>query len=210
MKLYYNPLSTYCQKVLLAFYEKDIEFEKEVINLMDPIASEQYREIYPIGKVPLLELTDGDKIPESTIIIEFLEGHFPQRTRLIPEAMDQARQTRFIDRMCDLYLNNSVGTLVFASEKLENDINNAKKTIKLAFQHLNERLRDRRWLMGEEFTMADCACIPPLLYAQKLAPFDNFKNVIDYYDRARARISYQHVLEEVFPILEKSALFNRE
>ena len=35
MKLFYNPISTYSQKVLIALYEKGIEFEPEIVNLMD-------------------------------------------------------------------------------------------------------------------------------------------------------------------------------
>ena len=36
MKLYYHPLSSFAQKVLIALYEKGIEFESEIVNLMDP------------------------------------------------------------------------------------------------------------------------------------------------------------------------------
>ena len=31
MKLYYNPISTYSQKTLLAFYEKGLEFEPNIV-----------------------------------------------------------------------------------------------------------------------------------------------------------------------------------
>ena len=51
MKLYYMPVSTYSQKVLLAFYEKGIEFESEIVNLMNPEEAANYREIHPFGKI---------------------------------------------------------------------------------------------------------------------------------------------------------------
>ena len=50
MKLYYNPISTYSQKTLLAFYEKGLEFEPTIVALMDPEAREAYREVYPLGE----------------------------------------------------------------------------------------------------------------------------------------------------------------
>jgi len=102
VKLYYNPLSTYSQKTLIALYEKQVAFEPVIVNLMSPEGQAEYEKLYPIGKVPMLVLDDDYKIPESTIIIEYLEGHVQSGTRLIPEGTDAARQVRFMDRMSDL------------------------------------------------------------------------------------------------------------
>jgi len=52
MKLYYHPLSSYSQKKLMAFYEKGCGFEPVLINLMDEKGKEDYKKIYPMGKVP--------------------------------------------------------------------------------------------------------------------------------------------------------------
>ena len=65
MKLYYHPLSTFSQKVLLAFYEKGIEFEREVVNLMDPEGRKRLEAIYPYGKVPLL-VVGGPRFEEGS------------------------------------------------------------------------------------------------------------------------------------------------
>jgi len=75
MKLYYHPLSTYSQKVLIACYEKNVTFEPIKVDLMSAEGREAYEAIYPIGKIPLLNPTDDHMVPESTIIIEYLEGH---------------------------------------------------------------------------------------------------------------------------------------
>ena len=69
MKLYYFPLSTYLQKALMAFYEKDVSFSPQLVDLRDETKREEYRKIYPLGKIPLLIRDDGWTIPESTIII---------------------------------------------------------------------------------------------------------------------------------------------
>jgi len=55
MKLYYNPLSRYSQKVLIAFYEKQVEFEPIVVNVMTPESRAAYEQIYPLGKIPLFQ-----------------------------------------------------------------------------------------------------------------------------------------------------------
>lgn len=36
MKLYYNPLSTYSQKVMIAFNEKAIAYEPALVDLLTP------------------------------------------------------------------------------------------------------------------------------------------------------------------------------
>ena len=81
MKLYCALPSPYSQKVLIAFKEKGIKFDPEYVNLMDPEKHAEYKKFYPIGKVPLLVLEDGYMIPESSIIVEYLDTHsVPKRS----------------------------------------------------------------------------------------------------------------------------------
>lgn len=208
MKLYYNPLSTYSQKTLIAFYEKQVAFEPIVVNLMSPEDKAAFEKIYPIGKIPLLKPSEDYQIPESTIIVEYLEGHYQTGTRLIPEGVDAARQVRFMDRMCDLYLLNPSTTLMFEkfgfSKHREEELAKATKYLRITYQHLNKRLEKQDWLCGQ-FSMADCAAIPPLFYCQFIAPFNDYPNVVRYYERARQRPSYAKVMAEFVPIWEAMA-----
>lgn len=54
LKLYFHPLSSFCMKVLTALYEKDLPFEKDVVDFMDPVASASFSEIWPIRQFPVL------------------------------------------------------------------------------------------------------------------------------------------------------------
>ena len=120
MKLYYHPLSGYSQKTIVAFYEKGLEFEGEIVELMDPESKGAYmQDVYPIGKVPFLIADDGRQIPESSIIIEYLENTYDSGTLLIPDDKHLARQVRFHDRMTDLYIQNQLGTIFFDTLKPE-------------------------------------------------------------------------------------------
>jgi glutathione S-transferase len=203
MKLYYNPLSTYSQKVLIAFHEKQVAFEPVVVSLMSPEGRAAYEQVYPLGKIPLLKPTDDHMIPESTIIIEYLEGHHASGTRLIPEGVDAARKVRFMDRMCDLYLTDPSRTLMF--EKLgfrkhsETELSNATKYLHASYEGFNKQLAGKEWLCGE-FSMADCAAIPALFYNQSCAPFNDYPNLVAYYERAKQRPSYAKVMAEFLPI----------
>ena len=205
MKLYYNPLSTYSQKVLIAFHEKEVAFEPQIVDLMSPEGKAAYAQVYPIGKVPLLKPSDDYMIPESTIIIEYLEGHHASGTRLIPDGVDAARQVRFMDRMSDLYLNNPTVTLLFERfgfrKYTEEDLATANRYLLTSFAAVDKRLAQQDWLCGE-FSMADCAAIPALFYCQVVAPFTDYPNIVRYYERAKQRPSYARVMAEFVPIWE--------
>lgn len=205
MKLYYNPISTFSQKVLMALYEKQISFEPLLVNLGSPEGKAEYEKVYPIGKVPMLKPAEDHMIPESTIIIEYLEGHYKTGTCLIPDGVDAARKVRFMDRMSDLYLDNPIVTLLFQKigmvQHRDEEIARATKYVRISYEAMEKHLEGKDWLCGD-FSMADCAAIPALFYAQGVASFSDYKNLVAYYARAKQRPSYAKVLTEFLPMWE--------
>ncbi len=208
MKLYYHPLSTYSQKVLIACYEKAITFSPNIINLDDPVMRKKYNKVYPIGKLPLL-ITDQDHmIPESSIIIEYFDNNYRKTPRLIPKDADKARQVRFRDRMHDLYLNDPTVTILFENLKAENRrnpalINKSRRTLDVIYEFLNHELKGHTWSNGEDFSMADCAAAPALFYAQRVHPFNKYPTIKAYFSRLMGRPSYQKVIREAEPLMKK-------
>ena len=205
MKLYYNPLSTYSQKVMIAFNEKGIAYEPQLVDMMSAESRAAFEKVYPLGKVPFLKPSEDWQVPESTSIIEYLEDKFPNTPRLIPPSGgDAARQVRFMDRMADLYLNDPVGELLFQKLGFRTQDNDkaarARKHITFSFEHYDKRLAKQPWLCGEAFTMADCAAIPALYYAQTVMPFDAYPNIVAYWQRALKRPSVVKVKAEFEPI----------
>jgi len=204
MKLYYNPLSTYSQKALIAFYEKGIKFEPQIVNLMTPDGRAAFEKVYPLGKVPFFKPSEDWQVPESTSIIEYLEDKFPSTPRLIPEEREAARQVRFIDRMSDLYYNDPVVELLFQKlgfrPKNEEEAARANKYVAVTYGYWDKRLASQNWLCGSTFSMADCAAIPAMYYAQLVAPFASHPNIAAYWKRALERPSYQKVKAEFEPI----------
>src|SRR5262245_47456487 len=106
LKLYFHPLSSFCQKALTALYENDTPFEPVIVDLFDEASSAEFRKLWPIGKFPVLRDEAKDRtIPESSIIIEYLDQNYPGKTRLVAADAELARQTRLRDRFYDLYVN---------------------------------------------------------------------------------------------------------
>ncbi len=211
MKLYYNPISTYSQKVLIALYEKGLDFEPEIVNLMDADARARYRDVNPLGKIPCLQLEDGHIIPESSIILEYLDPL--AEPTLIKGNADETRRIRFKDRMFDLYLNDPIVTLLFQGMKPESEqdperIEKARFHVATMYSFMENEFGKQSYANGEEFLMADCAAAPALFYAEQVVPFAEHKNISAYWERLKSRPSVQRTHEEAAPILE--AMFAKD
>lgn len=106
MKLYYAPASSYSQRVLIALYEKNIDFTPIQVNLFEPRSREDYIQINPFAKIPTLIADSGQVLFEACIIIEYLDEHFKNEPRLIPDDSNLALEVRFWERILDVYINS--------------------------------------------------------------------------------------------------------
>jgi glutathione S-transferase len=206
LTLYFHPLSSFCQKVLIALYENDTPFEPHIVNLMDEASSAAFKKIWPIGKFPVL--SDDAKartIAESSIIIEYLAQHYPGKTQLIPADPELARETRARDRFYDLHIHMQMQKVVGdrlrpPSEKDPHGVAQAKAMMQTALGMMDEEMATRTWAMGTAFSMADCAAAPALYYANLVMPFgETHKNMAAYFDRLMARPSFARPVKEAEP-----------
>jgi len=205
LELFLHPLSSYCHKVLIALYENDIPFEVRRVD--DPAVACEYEQLSPLGKFPLLRDTKRDRaVPESTIIIEYLQTHLPGKTKLIPDDPDLAWQVRLRDRFFDNYLHTPMQT--FAGDNLRPQgkkdaygVDQARGMFVKALGLVDAEMADRTWAMGDVFTMADCAAAPAIFYGNRFfGPFhETHPNALAYLDRLMARPSYARALEEAKP-----------
>jgi glutathione S-transferase len=209
LKLYFHPLSSFCQKVLVALYENDTPFEPHIVKLFDEASSAAFKKIWPIGKFPVLRDEGRDRIiPESSIIIEYLQQHYPGKTRFVPADAELARQMRFRDRFYDLYVNVPMQKIV--TDRLrpagKNDsygVEQAKGLLRTALGMIDKSMATNKWAMGEDFTMADCAAAPALFFADKVMPFGAaYPNVAAYLARLMQRPSFARAAKEAQPYLE--------
>jgi glutathione S-transferase len=106
LTLHFHPLASFCQKALIALYENDTPFTPKLVDLANETARAALLKLWPIGKFPVLRDEARDQtVPESSIIIEYLDRHYPGRIRFIPDDADHAWQTRLRDRFYDLYVH---------------------------------------------------------------------------------------------------------
>lgn len=202
MKLYYFPRSTYSQKALIALHEKQVSFTPVVLYPGDANDRAELRKITPLTKVPVLVLDNGWKIPESTIIVEYIDAH-ASGPRLIPEDTNLARQTRFHDRIADLYVTDSLGTI--ARDPDPERVATARERLDSICTGIDAHLANRTWVMGDTFTLADCSLLPALIAHRSAHPFERFKHLSAYIDRGLERPSVMRVRREAEAYAAKAA-----
>jgi glutathione S-transferase len=209
LTLYFHPLSSFCHKTLIALYENDTPFTPKLVNLQDDAERTAFRALWPIGKFPVLQDAARDRmVPESSIIIEYLDRHYPGKTRFIPEDPDLARQTRMRDRFLDLHIHMQMQKIVGdrlrpADRKDPYGVEQARDLMDRAVGMLEREMGQQTWAMGEAFTMADCAAGPALFYADKVAPLaGKYPNVAAYLGRLTQRPSYARALTEAEPYFQ--------
>jgi glutathione S-transferase len=208
LKLYFHPLSSFCQKALVALYENDTPFEPEIVDLFDAKSSAALKAIWPIGRFPVLRDEANDRtVPESSIIIEYLDQHYPGRTQLVPADAERARQMRLQDRFYDLYVNVPMQKVV--TDKLrpagQNDphgVEAARALLHTACDMIEREMAAKTWAMGDAFSMADCAAAPALFYANMVTPLgDTYPNAAAYLGRLMDRPSFARAIKEAQPYL---------
>ena len=150
-------------KPLLALYEKGLEFTP---RYLDPTRFEQhedwYKKINPNGQVPALD-HDGRIVTESTVICEYLEDVFTDAPPLRPGDPYLRAQMRIWTKWVDEYFCWCVSTIGwerrisriarngFDPKVLEEEM----RKIDYSIKKLEARLKDHRWLAGDEYSLAD-------------------------------------------------------
>jgi glutathione S-transferase len=209
LTLHFHPLSSFCHKVLIALYENGTPFTPQLVDLGDADQRAALRALWPVGKFPVLrDEARRETVAESSIIIEYLDRHYPGSTRFIPADADAARATRMRDRFFDLHIHLHMQKIVGdrlrpAGAKDPHGVEDARTRMATALGMVENDMAGRAWATGETFTLADCAAAPALFYADRVAPLlPAYPNVAAYLDRLKQRPSYARTLKEAEPYFE--------
>jgi glutathione S-transferase len=202
--LHSHPLASYCWKVLIALYEKDLPFEARTVNLGDPEVRATFEALWPTAKIPLLE-DDGRVVPETSIMIEYLDRKYRGQISLLPGDADAQLEVRLWDRVFDCYVMDPMQRFVAqhlrpVPERDPRELESTRQGLIAAYALIESRIGDRTWAAGDSFTLADCAAAPSLFYAATIQPFpaDHIR-LAAYFERLMARPSVARVIDEAKP-----------
>ena len=211
--LYYHPLSSFCWKVLIALYEADLTFEPRQVNLGDAAERAAFEAVWPLAKFPVLRDHAANKtIPESSVIVEYLA-----RTQLSAACLFLPIPTRPCRRASSTALSTITSTFRFSGSwrracvrRAAHDpfgVEQARGQIRSGYELVGPMIAGP-WAMGEAFTMADCAALPALFYADFAVALGDWPELAAYLDRLKTRPSVARVLAEAEPFFQYFPLRN--
>lgn len=175
MKLYGGNLSPFVQRVKMQAAVKGIALE--MVSPPGGMKSEEYLAINPIGKVPCLTTDEGLNLPESEVIVEYLEDRFKKPALRGSKPEDKAA-ARLISRMADLYLMAAVGKLFTQFDPATRDqavIKAALADTAKALGQIEGYMSGKKHAAGPKFTTADCALTPHLFFVDRTLPMFGVK-----------------------------------
>lgn len=177
MKLYSGDLSPYSARVRMQIYAKGIT--GIAIELPPQFGTPQFRQKFPIGRIPILDI-DGDMLPESEVIAEYLEEIYPKPSMLGANARETAH-IRMVARIGDVYIMNNMFMLAgqsYAATRNEGIVDLLAGQVVRNVKALDAFIGKDGFACGSRITMADCALVPGLFLVNGMFPTLGLKNPI--------------------------------
>lgn len=171
LTLYDADRCPYCVRVRIVLAEKGLAWETVAVDLDDRPAW-----IYdknPLGRVPVLE-EDGLVLPESVVIMEYLDERYPEPPLLPADAAERALARLLVERF---------GRFADPYYRLRRGDESARTELEARLAELDEVLERQPYLTGRAYGLADVAYLPHVVRAA----FDSFPSLADWVERLRAR-----------------------
>ena len=208
--LYHQWLSPFCRKVRIVLAEKGLAFTLTLEKTWE--RRDEFLALNPAGDVPVL--VDGDAVVvDSQTICEYLDEVHSERP-LVGTTPTARAETRRLVAWFDLKFNTEV-TRYIVDEKFlkrflrmgEPDsqaIRAGHANIAYHLEYIAYLCERRRWLAGDDFSLADVAASAHLSAIDYLGdvPWDQFADVKDWYARVKSRPSFRPLLADHIPGLE--------
>jgi len=155
--LYTAERCPYAARARITLAEKGLPYEAVEIDLDDRPA--WLYEKNPLGRVPVYEEEGGLILPESRVIMEYLEERYPEPALLPADPAERA--------LTRLWLERFGARLGDAYYLLRRDAEGARAELDDRLAAIDATLEGHAYLSGREYGLADIAYIPWVLRAQE-------------------------------------------
>lgn len=204
MKLHTGDLSPYAAKVRMVIYAKgitDIEFD------LDPsFRKGKFSEVSPLGRIPALDVGEGDIIPESEVICEYLEEVYPEPS-LLGVGVRHRAEVRTLSRIADIYLLNNIFLAlpqINRKHRVDAIRDMLMAQVTRGMGALEVHIGEGNFAVGDTMTLADCTLVPALWMCQNTVPTLDVPNPIDgnekvaaYWEKIQKNSIAARVLDEM-------------
>jgi len=203
-RLYHVPLSPFCRKIRLSLAEKKIEVELVEERYWE--ADPDFLRRNPAGKVPVIRL-DGKMMSESAAICEYLEETRPTPSLMPSEPDGRYEVRRIVSWFDDKFHSEVTSKLLYerVNKKVTGegypDSKNVKagaKAIKYHLDYMTWLLDHRRWLAGDQMSLADFAAAAHLSSLDYISDVDWNRSAVvkDWYAKIKSRPAFRSILAD--------------
>ncbi|TWB22736.1 glutathione S-transferase [Nitrospirillum amazonense] len=207
--LVHHPLSPFARKVRVVLAEKRLEVDLEVEKPWE--RREEFLALNPAGELPVLVEDDGATVVEHAAICNYLEEAYPHAPTLLGREVLLRAEVRRLAAWFDVKFNQEV-TENLVGEKLIKRFSGSgtphAQAIRAGLANIHYHLdyiaylADRRkWLAGDDFSLADIAAAAHLSTIDYLGdvPWDQHPEAKDWYMRIKCRPSFRPLLGDHLP-----------
>jgi maleylpyruvate isomerase len=177
MRLFNYWRSSASYRVRLALSAKGLPYEYVAVNLAK---GEQHDSTHtgrnPWGSVPVLEVNEGGKtvlLPQSVAIVEYLEEKYPEKPLFPKGLVERARMRAMVELVnSGIQPLHNLQILNYVKDELKGDPKPwSEKWIGKGLDALEAMAKDcaGNFLVGDQFTFADCCLLPQLFGARRFA-----------------------------------------
>jgi glutathione S-transferase len=196
MKLYYFP-SPNPQKIRFALNELGVDCETVPVDLLKrEQRSAEFLALNPYGRVPVL--VDGDlRLWESHAILAYLGEKTGRLWPTTPARRADALRWLFfltsaISPPATEVAFNRIAVKLSGGTPDEAAIARGEKALPDPIKVIEQHLANRKWMMGDEFSLVDCDYGPTLNVLDKAGfTFGDFPQVRAYLEAIRSRRAWQ-------------------
>ena len=206
--LYHLWLSPFCRKVRIVLHEKKIDFDLKVENVWE--RRKEFLALNPAGEVPVLVEPGGTALSGSNVICEFLDEIHPEPPLVGRHPLERAEVRRLV-HWFDSKFNVEVTENLVGEKVMKRFLGLGapdSKAIRAGHNNINTHLsyisyliERRKWLAGNEFTLADIAAAAHLSTIDYLGdvPWTDYHPAKDWYARIKSRPSFRALLSDHIP-----------
>jgi len=206
--LYHLWLSPFSRTIRIVLKEKSLDFTLKAEKVWE--RRPEFLALNPAGEVPVLLEPDGTVLADARAIAEFLDEVYRDKILLGINPVDRAEVRRLV-AWFDVKMNQEVTENLVGEKMMKRFLGLGQpnsSAIRAGHANLVNHLdysgyltERRRWLAGENFSLADITAAAHLSTLDYLGdvPWDNHEPAKEWYARIKSRPSFRPILADHVP-----------
>jgi len=206
--LFHLWLHPFSRKVRVVLTEKKLDFELQIEKVWE--RRTEFLALNPAGDVPVLIEKDGTTLANSQVICEYLEEVYPE-TNLLGLDPVQRAETRRLVSWFDVKFNREVTDNLIGEKLMKQFLKTGEPhapSVRAGHANIHYHLdyigfltEKRKWLTGDNFTLADIAAATHLSAIDYIGdvPWEEHEAAREWYAKVKSRPSFRPLLDDRIP-----------